>query len=114
MVAEGHGLLCFAVVSLTGCCEWAPKAAASRGHQTLSQHLEAAGSRRPLLWVRRDLKNHLVPSLCHGQQHLPPDWVAQLYIINLLLGQPWVTGEEKCLFCKPIAKIFSKIQMTCF
>ena len=30
-----------------------------------------------MVWVGRDLKDHLVPTPCHGQGHLPPDQVAQ-------------------------------------
>ena len=30
-----------------------------------------------MVWVGRDLKDHLVPTPCHGQKHLPLDQVAQ-------------------------------------
>ena len=30
-----------------------------------------------MVWVRRDLKDHLVPTPCHGQGHLPLDQLAQ-------------------------------------
>lgn len=51
MVAEGHGLLCFAVVSLTGRGEWAPKAAASRGWGPSVPVTASGGSREPVAAV---------------------------------------------------------------
>ena len=30
-----------------------------------------------MVWVGRDLKDHLVPTPCHEQGHLPLDQVAQ-------------------------------------
>jgi len=33
-----------------------------------------------MVWVRRDLKDHLVPTPCHGQGHFPLDQVAQSLI----------------------------------
>ena len=30
-----------------------------------------------MVWVGRDLKDHLVPTPCHGQRHLPLDQGAQ-------------------------------------
>lgn len=83
-MAEGHGLLCFVVVSLTGRGEWAPKAAASRGWGP-SVPVTASGGSRELaaaLLGQRNLKNHLVPSPCHGQRHLPPP--GYLVICNLI------------------------------
>ena len=33
-----------------------------------------------MVWVGRDLIDHLVPTPCHGQRHLPLDQVAQSLI----------------------------------
>ena len=39
-----------------------------------------------MVWAGRDLKDHLVPTPCHKQGHLPLDQVAQS--IHSFSGQP--------------------------
>lgn len=44
-------------------------------------------------WFERDLKDNLVPTLCHGQGHLPPEQVAACQVFRSQ------TRVCRCLHC---------------